>query len=290
MHSSVLGRDKRLRYIVPTDVPAGAHLPVVYLLHGAGSSYRDWSNCTEISSLAAQGFVLVMPETDEAFALNELSPHRHYEDYFLQDVMPAVGRELPYAAQDRAHTAIVGISRGGLGATVLALHHPDRFGYVAALSAITSFGAGRFTWKHPFLSALNQLRWGPAHSPTRLADNPFRLLHAADPSQLPYFFLTVGAEDRLLPEDVRFGQALARQGVPHDIRIVPGEHHWSVWAAEVPMLSDNLRAHLPATAPAVGPAPTQTLTTRTTAIQSTANQTKSALISPKLASTGTSAP
>ena len=245
LHSAVLGRDQRIRFIVPTEVPAGAKLPVVYLLHGAGSSYRDWTDKTAIASLAAHGFILVSPETDEAFALNEINPHRHYEDFFIEDVMPAVAHELPYAAQDRARTAIVGISRGGLGATVLALHHPERFGYVAALSAVTGFGPGRFSWRHPLLTSLNQLRWGPPRSPTRLENSPFRLLRAADPAQLPYFFITVGAQDRLLPEDLKLSRALANRGVPNDFSVVPGEHHWSVWAAEVPLLSDNLRSHIP---------------------------------------------
>ena len=245
LQSAILGHRQRVRFIVPATIPANRQLPVLYLLHGAASSYRDWSDKTDIAALATHGFVLVMPETDEAFAVNEASPHRHYEDFLIEEVMPAVAHAVPEAAQDRAHTAIVGISRGGLGAAVLGLRHPDRFAYVADLSAVTGLASGRFSWRHPLSSVTSRLRWGPRHSPTRLANNPLILLRAADPSHLPYFLVTVGAEDTLRSADQRWAQALSGRGVQTRFQLVPGGHNWGVWAAEVPLLSEDLRNQIP---------------------------------------------
>jgi enterochelin esterase-like enzyme len=43
-HSAALNRDMQYRVVVPASVSAGTKLPVVYLLHGGGGNFRDWSN------------------------------------------------------------------------------------------------------------------------------------------------------------------------------------------------------------------------------------------------------
>jgi enterochelin esterase-like enzyme len=42
--SAALNRDMTYRAFAPVKIPAGTRLPVVYLLHGGGGGYRDWSN------------------------------------------------------------------------------------------------------------------------------------------------------------------------------------------------------------------------------------------------------
>ena len=42
-YSAILARDMHLRLIVPAAYASNQKLPVVYLLHGAGADYRDWS-------------------------------------------------------------------------------------------------------------------------------------------------------------------------------------------------------------------------------------------------------
>ena len=48
------------RVILPKDIPAGAKLPPVYLLHGGGGDFREWSNDSDVARFAEQGLVLVM--------------------------------------------------------------------------------------------------------------------------------------------------------------------------------------------------------------------------------------
>ena len=59
--SAALGREMRYRVYLPQQIPAGQRLPVVYLLHGNGGSYRDWSNHSSIATYALHGLILVMP-------------------------------------------------------------------------------------------------------------------------------------------------------------------------------------------------------------------------------------
>src|SRR5580698_5747911 len=59
-YSSALDRNMTYRVYLPRDVSAGARLPVVYLLHGCGTSFRDWSNYSDVGAYAAKGLILVM--------------------------------------------------------------------------------------------------------------------------------------------------------------------------------------------------------------------------------------
>ena len=61
-HSAALNRDMPYRVILPKQTTPERKLPVIYLLHGGGGGFRDWSNYSDIDSYAARGFLLVMPE------------------------------------------------------------------------------------------------------------------------------------------------------------------------------------------------------------------------------------
>ena len=69
-HSSSLDRDMQYRVIAPVGIPPGLKLPVVYLLHGGGGGFRDWSNYTDVARFAQKGLLLVMPEGDESYYTN----------------------------------------------------------------------------------------------------------------------------------------------------------------------------------------------------------------------------
>src|ERR1022692_3018497 len=60
--SAALNRDMQYRVVLPASVPPGHKLPVVYLLHGGGGGFRDWTNDSDVSQFAESGLVLVMPE------------------------------------------------------------------------------------------------------------------------------------------------------------------------------------------------------------------------------------
>src|SRR5581483_7644209 len=64
--SAALGRDVTYRVYLPERVASGTRLPVVYLLHGNGGGFRNWSNWSDVGSYAARGYILVMPEGDSS--------------------------------------------------------------------------------------------------------------------------------------------------------------------------------------------------------------------------------
>jgi len=62
-HSTALNRDMPYRVFLPEHIEAGTKFPVIYLLHGGNGSFRDWSNDSTVSSYAAKGLILVMPDS-----------------------------------------------------------------------------------------------------------------------------------------------------------------------------------------------------------------------------------
>jgi S-formylglutathione hydrolase FrmB len=69
-HSVALNRDMPYRVVFPASIAAGHKLPVVYLLHGLGGGFRDWTNYSDVANFAEGGLILVMPEGDSSYYVN----------------------------------------------------------------------------------------------------------------------------------------------------------------------------------------------------------------------------
>src|SRR5262249_55819953 len=86
-HSSALNRDMQYRVILPSIITAGEKLPAVYLLHGGGGNYQDWSNYSDVAKYAESGLILVMPEGGSSYYTNAVDhPQDRYEDYIVKDL------------------------------------------------------------------------------------------------------------------------------------------------------------------------------------------------------------
>jgi len=111
--SAALNRDMQYRVVLPASIAAGVKLPVVYLLHGGGGNFRNWSNYSDVARFAERGLILVMPEGDESYYMNAAGrPRDRYEDYIVSDLIADIESKFPVAA-GRANRAIVGVSMGG---------------------------------------------------------------------------------------------------------------------------------------------------------------------------------
>jgi len=244
VHSAILSHDLPLRIIVPSSPPKGDMLPVVYLLHGAGQNNHDWSNHSAIATFAAQNVVLVMPEAENSFYMNEASgTDRRYEDYLVQEVLPEVHRLVPYAASDRAHNAIVGISRGGFGAVDIALRHPQLFSFVGDFSGALDLAQRPLRLRAPLDSFAFRRAFGVEGSATRRETDPFMLLEHVSPQDAPYFFIACGNKDSLLRVNQRFAATLAQHGYGFEAHELDGGHDWKTWNAALPAMEAALIAH-----------------------------------------------
>lgn len=245
--SAALARDMQYRAVLPAKISAGQKLPVVYLLHGGGGgSSRDWSNYSDVAQYAERGWILVMPDGDDSYYVNAADrPQDRYEDYIVHDLIADVESRFP-AAAGRANRAIAGISMGGFGAVTLALKHPDLFIFVGGVSSALDVPSRPFSVKRLSQWRHHRSIFGPWKGQHQRENDPLVLVRSANPEQAPYFFLTCGEQEGLLPVNRQFAALLQQRHFRYEFHTGPGGHDWNQWNSHVPALIDSLTQHLAA--------------------------------------------
>ncbi len=243
-HSAALNRDIPFRVILPASIPSGQKLPVVYLLHGGGGGFHDWSNYSDVARFAERGLILVMPEGNSSYYANSAErPQDRYEDYIVNDLISDVESKFPVAA-GRANRAIVGVSMGGFGAVNLALKHPELFVFAAGISSAIDVPSRPFSIKRIQQYRQHASIFGPWKSQHRLANDPFVIARSVDPTRIPYLFLTCGEQEGLLPANRQFAALLKARHIPNEFHTGPGGHDWSQWNRRLDDAFQSLFAHL----------------------------------------------
>jgi putative tributyrin esterase len=243
--SAALSRDMQYRVISPSTVAPGQKLPAVYLLHGGGGGFRDWSNFSDVAGFAQSGLLLIMPEANSSYYTNAVDRRQdRYEDYVVHDLISDVESKFP-VAPGRSQRAIVGISMGGFGAVKLALQHPELFIFAGGISSAIDVPRRAFSIKRLGQSRHYDGIFGPSGSPTRRDSDPFVLVRTANPEAAPYLFLTCGQQEGLLPANREFGKLLAQRHFHFEFHTVRGGHDWNQWNAWLPVLFRSLADHMP---------------------------------------------
>ena len=239
-HSAALDRAMPYRVVFPENIAPNQKLQVVYLLHGAGGDFREWSNSSDVAQFAERGFLLVMPEGASSYYTNSVGhPQDRYEDYIVNDLRADVESKFPVAT-GRTNRAIVGISMGGFGAVKIGLHHPELYSFVGGMSSALDVPRRSFSFKRFQQSRHYREIFGPTGGQGRLDNDPFVLLRKAVPEGAPYFFLTCGAQEGLLPANREFAAILERRHFQSEFHVVPGGHDWNQWNADLPKVFEGL--------------------------------------------------
>jgi S-formylglutathione hydrolase FrmB len=234
-HSAAMNREMPYRVLMPATIPTGTKLPVVYLLHGGGGNFRDWSNYSDVARFAEQGLILVMPDGDESYYTNSTErPQDRYEDYIVNDLISDVEGRFPVAS-GRAHRAIAGLSMGGFGAVKLALKHPELYAFAGGLSSALDVPSRPFSIKRIGQWHQHASIFGLPGSATRHDNDPFVLARTADPdpAKTPYLFLTCGDKEGLLATNQSFAKILEQRKFRYEFHVVPGGHNWGQWNARL---------------------------------------------------------
>ncbi len=238
--SSILGRSVNYCIALPAGYTSSGSLPypTLYFLHGLFENERSWSERggkQVLEDLLAQGqvgkFLVVLPDGGETFYVNSLDGRERYEDFFIQEFVPAIERSYRTIASGAAR-GISGTSMGGYGALHLAMKHPEVFGSVSAHSAalIEKFpnpmpSEGRWGFyarvlQGPFGRPLDEAYW-EANNPLKLAEHPERF------ARLKVYF-DCGDKDRYGFDAgaQTLDHLLAAKGFPHEFALRPGGHGW----------------------------------------------------------------
>lgn len=242
--SAALGREMPYRIVMPSSISAGQKLPVVYLLHGGGGGYRDWTNYSDVSKYAEAGLILVMPEGGSSYYTNSAEhPEDRYEDYIVKDMISEVESRYP-AASGRENRAIVGVSMGGYGAVKIAMKHPELFVFAGGISAAVDVPTRPFSIKRLSQWRFHSSIFGPSGSQTRHDNDPYALARTVDPPGMSYLFLTCGEQEGLLPANRKLAAILAERGFAFEFRIAPGDHNWLQWNTQAPLVFESLIKHI----------------------------------------------
>jgi len=242
--SNALNRDMPYRVILPRNLAPQKRLQVVFLLHGGGGGFRDWSNYSDVARFAESDILLVMPEGGSSYYTNAIDPPQdRYEDYIVHDLVADVEGRFP-VAKGRLNRAIIGISMGGFGAVKLGLRYPDLFIFVGGLSPAIDVARRSFSIKRLQQSRHYNAIFGPPGSPTRRDNDPFNLVRTANPGSTPYLFLTCGDQEGLLPANSEFSALLAQKHFQYGFHTAHGGHNWNQWNAWLPTLFESLSGHM----------------------------------------------
>jgi enterochelin esterase-like enzyme len=229
LRSQALGGKLKFAVYLPQEYDGGIRrYPVIYFLHGLPSGPDGYRNARFLSDALdnlGRPAIVVAPQGSR-------TPNADPE--YLGRWERAIAHELPRVVDSRYLTigsrsgrALVGISAGGYGAMLLALHNLDSFAVVESWS-------GYF---HPTIpDGTAPLNLGSAAANARASAHTFvpqlRKAVAAKPTFIGFY---VGSEDdRFREENLLLDRELTSAGVPHVFRLYPGGHEQAVWAKHAP--------------------------------------------------------
>lgn len=245
-YSKALQRNMPYRIVLPIDIASGKKLRTVYLLHGGGGGFRDWTNYSDVAKYAEHDLILVMPEGNSSYYANAAErTEDRYEDYIVKDLIEDVESKFP-AVGGREGRAIVGVSMGGFGAINLALRHPRLFAFAGGISAAVDVPSRPFSIKRVEQWRRFRAIFGPWEGQVQKSNDPFVLVRSVDVKNAPYFFLTCGEQEGLLGPDRQFASLLEARHFQYEFHTTPGDHNWKQWDEWLPELFRSLEGHLSA--------------------------------------------
>lgn len=252
--------DNRVRVLLPEGYDANScrRYPVLYLLHGVGDTWQDWTKRSDVVEFVKQfPVIVVMPDAgkgDNAGWYSDWSDgSRQWERFHIDGLVPWVDAQ--YRTLGDGHRLIAGFSMGGFGAMSYAARHPGLFKVAAAFSGIVdtmyAFPASgpAFAALHDRFGTPDERVWGNqladqevwrAHNPTDLAPQlrgtalflysgiGAPLGSAGDDTEQAQQY---AVEHFVFQTTLTFTGALTAAGVPYVSDFHPGYHDWPYFQA-----------------------------------------------------------
>lgn len=247
MKSKILNMDRRYAIYLPPDYETSQRsYPVLYLLHGSGDDQTGWVQFGEVLHIAdeainsgtATPMVIVMPDanTGKKGYVNDIKGEWRYEDFFFQEFMPYVEKTYRIKGEKR-YRAISGLSMGGEGTFIYALHHPELFSSACPLSAATGPKSIEELQKYPLwgggegVSEADQLAYFNRYSVLSLIDSL-----PDNQKKAVRWYIDCGDDDFLYEGNCLVHIAMRKKEIPHEFRIRDGVHSWTYWRASLPVV------------------------------------------------------
>ena len=247
MPSKLLKMDRKYAVYLPPDYETSLRsYPVLYLLHGLGDDQTGWVQFGEVLTIAdeaiksgsATAMIIVMPDanTVKQGYVNDVKGEWPYEDFFFKEFMPFIEKTYRIKA-DKHYRAIAGLSMGGEGTFIYALHHPELFSSACPLSAATGPGT---------IEQLKNYRLWPGVDGIKDADiesyfkkySVLSLIENIPDTQKKAvrWYIDCGDDDFLFEGNALVHIAMRKKEIPHEFRIRDGVHSWTYWRGSLPVV------------------------------------------------------
>jgi enterochelin esterase-like enzyme len=250
MHSDILNMDRKYAIYLPPDYESSSRsYPVLYLLHGGGDDQTGWVQFGEVLHIAdkaintgkATPMIIVMPDanTGRRGYFNDPKNEWRYEDFFFNELMPFVEKTYRIKGEKR-YRAVAGLSMGGGGSFMYALHHPELFSSACPLSAST----GPLTLEQTE-ERLKRYDKETEFTKTEI-ENYFKrhsaleLIKSMPDKDLKSvrWFIDCGDDDFLYEGNSLIHIEMRKRQIPHEFRIRDGGHTWTYWRESLPVVLD----------------------------------------------------
>ena len=253
LNSTILKGERKFAVYLPPDYETSSrNYPVLYLLHGYTDDHTGWVQFGEVLHIAdkailsgeATSMIIVMPDADTGLPgyTNAISGKWNYEDFFFEELMPHVEKRFRIKKNKRLR-AIAGLSMGGGGTFLYALHRPDLFSSAAPLSAW--MGPQNLEEMRQFADREN-MKFDEANMEIFLnRNNPLRLVEQMDAKDLNSvrWYIDCGDDDFLYEGNSLMHIKMRDKKINHEFRIRDGGHTWTYWRTALPTVLSFISQH-----------------------------------------------
>lgn len=242
--SKILKSDRKYAVYLPPDYESSQRsYPVLYLLHGAGDDQTGWVQFGEVLHIAnkaiadgtATPMIIVMPDakTGQMGYFNNLKNDWRYEDFFFEEFIPFIEKTYRIKSEKRFR-AVAGLSMGGGGSFMYALHHPELFSSACPLSAYV--GPLTVADAKAGMERMNQKGTDAEIEAYFKKHNAISLINEVkdDQKKAVRWYIDCGDDDFLYEGNSLVHIAMKKKEIPHEFRIRDGAHNWTYWRTALP--------------------------------------------------------
>jgi enterochelin esterase-like enzyme len=210
---------------------SGKRYPVVYFLHGLPANENAYKGITGYAdSLAASGVSAIVVgaqgarpgDTDPEW--HDWGPGRNWETATESELVAWIDHHYRTIAE-RSGRAIVGVSAGGYGATLIAIHHPETYQVIESWS-------GYFVLTTPE-GKPQDLGSPQANANASAHASVPQLKQKFGPYDKTLFGFYIGAQDPypgFVADNELLSKELTDAGIPHVFKLYEGAHNGAFWS------------------------------------------------------------
>ncbi|MDA7765521.1 esterase family protein [Flavobacteriaceae bacterium] len=246
LDSKILKGERNFAVYLPPDYDHSSRsYPVLYLLHGYTDDHTGWVQFGEVLHIAdkaindgsATAMIIIMPDADSGLPgyTNAINGKWDYEDFFFNELMPHV-EERFRIKKNKRYRAVAGLSMGGGGTFLYAMHRPDLFSSAAPLSASLGPQSLEEMKNFPYVGFSKKEINQKGFDLYSLRNNPLKLVDKMSKKDLNSvrWYIDCGDDDFLYEANSLMHLKMREKEIKHEFRIRDGDHSWDYWRSALP--------------------------------------------------------